>query len=220
MLDAFKGSALNTHAFTFEGSTFNTHASVFEDSTHACRGFNTHVAHMFKGSTHMRLCSRAQHTCVRVRGLNTHVFAFEGSTHMRSRSRAQHTCVRVRGLNTCVFVFKDSTHARRGFNAHTHSRVHVFKGSTLTHSCSRLQQMCVEVPYNCLKLYNGRGQYCTVPVGMIKYEQQVEYGTVHARMLLYMVRLTLQLTSLELHSTANKLKLFLDRNAHNTLFHP
>ena len=80
--------------------------------------------------------------------------------------------------------------------------------------------MCVEVPYNCLKPYNGRGQYCTVLVGMIKYEQQVEYGTAHARMLPYTVRLTLRLTSLELHSTANKLKLFLDRNAHNTLFHP
>jgi hypothetical protein len=191
VLDAFKGSALNTRAFTFEGSTFNTRVSVFEDSTHACRGFNMHIAHMFKGSTHM--CSR---------------------------SRAQHTCVRVRGLNTCVFAFEDSTHAHRGFNAHTHSRVHMFKGSTLTRSCSRLQQMCVEVPYNCLKPYNGRGQYRTIPVGMIKYEQQVEYGTAHARMLPYTVRLTLRLTSLELHSTANKLKLFLDRNAHNTLFHP
>ena len=116
----------------------------------AYQGFNTHTR------------SRAQHSCVRIRGLNTRAFAFKGLTHARSRcstpahsccstpthsrcstpvrlcSRAQHPRIRV-AQHLCVHV--------RGFN----TRAFAFEGSTPVRSRSRVQHPCV-----CVRGFNTR----------------------------------------------------------------
>ena len=98
---------------------------------HPCsRIQRTHV----EGSTcTSHTCSKAQHTCVRVRGLNTHAFTFEGSTHACSRSRiqrmhiegsththiqgftcsrVQHSRVHVQGSNRCVLRYRTTVLSR------------------------------------------------------------------------------------------------------------
>jgi hypothetical protein len=131
-----------------QAHTFSTpvHSRSRIQHTHnvAYQGFNTHTR------------SRAQHLCVRIRGLNTRAFTFKGLMHARLRcstpahsrcstpthshcstpvhlrSRAQHPRIRV-AQHLCVHV--------RGFN----TRAFAFEGSTPVRSRSRVQHPRIHI---------------------------------------------------------------------------